>query len=245
MQLRVLSDLHLEFMGDQSDDYVRSLDLTDVDVCVLAGDIDVERCVAPTLRVFAESNPDVNFVFVPGNHEYYHYGYRELWRDLASLTHNPNMHILNGDVITLHGQRFLGHTLWFPPTRAALDNQNEWSDFWSIGGLDFWFAQEHSNALAAFRQYMQPGDVVVTHHLPSYDCVSPHWVTAWTNCYFVAPDCHDLIAEREPALWIHGHTHDSVDTTIGTTRVVCNPRGYWPRMLNPNFDPGFTIELPS
>jgi hypothetical protein len=27
-------------------------------------------------------------------------------------------------------------------------------------------------------------------------------------------------------LWTHGHTHDVFDYMIGTTRVVCNPRGY-------------------
>ena len=27
-------------------------------------------------------------------------------------------------------------------------------------------------------------------------------------------------------LWTHGHTHDEFDYTIGSTRIVCNPRGY-------------------
>ena len=27
-------------------------------------------------------------------------------------------------------------------------------------------------------------------------------------------------------VWMHGHTHSSVDMEIGQTRVVCNPRGY-------------------
>lgn len=26
--------------------------------------------------------------------------------------------------------------------------------------------------------------------------------------------------------WTHGHTHDNFDYMVGTTRVVCNPRGY-------------------
>lgn len=26
--------------------------------------------------------------------------------------------------------------------------------------------------------------------------------------------------------WTHGHTHDNYDYMIGTTRIVCNPRGY-------------------
>ena len=27
-------------------------------------------------------------------------------------------------------------------------------------------------------------------------------------------------------LWIHGHTHNGFDYTVGNTRVVCNPVGY-------------------
>ena len=27
-------------------------------------------------------------------------------------------------------------------------------------------------------------------------------------------------------LWTHGHTHEDFDYMIGSTRIVCNPRGY-------------------
>ena len=27
-------------------------------------------------------------------------------------------------------------------------------------------------------------------------------------------------------VWTHGHTHDTFDYMIGSTRVMCNPRGY-------------------
>jgi hypothetical protein len=30
----------------------------------------------------------------------------------------------------------------------------------------------------------------------------------------------------EIVLWTHGHMHDPFDYMIGSTRVVCNPRGY-------------------
>jgi hypothetical protein len=37
----------------------------------------------------------------------------------------------------------------------------------------------------------------------------------------------DFIAVRpQIKLWIHGHTHHNFDYEIGSTRVVCNPRGY-------------------
>jgi hypothetical protein len=37
----------------------------------------------------------------------------------------------------------------------------------------------------------------------------------------------DFIMERpQIKLWTHGHTHEDFDYMIGSTRVVCNPRGY-------------------
>ena len=46
-------------------------------------------------------------------------------------------------------------------------------------------------------------------------------------------------------LWVHGHTHDSADYTIGATRVLCNPRGYSGVELNPRFDPNLLVEVES
>ena len=73
--------------------------------------------------------------------------------------------------------------------------------------------------------------VVVTHHLPSRRLVSarfwPGDGSDGANGGFVG-DCDDLLAAEEtaPALWIHGHTHDTIDTTLWKTRIVCNPLGY-------------------
>ena len=40
-------------------------------------------------------------------------------------------------------------------------------------------------------------------------------------------DLESFIIDRpQIKLWTHGHTHDDFDYTIGSTRVVCNPRGY-------------------
>jgi len=45
------------------------------------------------------------------------------------------------------------------------------------------------------------------------------------------------------ALWVHGHMHESFDYEIYGTRVVCNPRGYEPEALNPDFRPDWIMEL--
>jgi hypothetical protein len=73
--------------------------------------------------------------------------------------------------------------------------------------------------------------VVVTHHLPSRRLVSarfwPRDGSDGANGGFVG-DCENILAYEElaPDLWIHGHTHDSIDTMLWETRIVCGPAGY-------------------
>ena len=47
---------------------------------------------------------------------------------------------------------------------------------------------------------------------------------------------------RWGALWIHGHKHESFDYEVNGTRVVCNPRGYAPNALNPDFRPDWVVK---
>ena len=47
----------------------------------------------------------------------------------------------------------------------------------------------------------------------------------------------------QPALWVHGHMHESYDYEVYGTRVVCNPRGYAPDALNPDFWPDLVVDI--
>lgn len=48
---------------------------------------------------------------------------------------------------------------------------------------------------------------------------------------------------RISTLWVHGHMHDPFDYEIYGTRVVCNPRGYAPNSLTPEFRPDWVVEV--
>lgn len=69
--------------------------------------------------------------------------------------------------------------------------------------------------------------IVVGHHSPSYKSCAPRYINdKYTNGGFHT-ELSDFILDRpQIKLWIHGHTHDEFDYTIGDCRVVCNPRGY-------------------
>jgi len=57
-------------------------------------------------------------------------------------------------------------------------------------------------------------------------------------------DAGQVLADAGARLWLHGHTHSPRDYVIGTTRVVCNPRGYPHEKWKPPVDLGLAIELP-
>jgi predicted phosphodiesterase len=82
--------------------------------------------------------------------------------------------------------------------------------------------------------------VVVTHHLPHRRSIHPKYAASDLNPGF-ASDLSNLMGPPV-SLWIHGHTHESLDYMVNGTRVVCNPRGYAPMELNESFDPILTVE---
>jgi predicted phosphodiesterase len=86
--------------------------------------------------------------------------------------------------------------------------------------------------------------VVVTHHLPSIQSVSERYKDSDLSACF-ASNLDYLFGEKVD-VWIHGHTHDSLDYTVCGTRVICNPRGYERYGSGPenyDFNPELTIEI--
>lgn len=70
--------------------------------------------------------------------------------------------------------------------------------------------------------------VVVGHHAPTHGSVHPRFkhFDLMNGAYY--SDLSDFILDRPCIkLWVHGHMHDTFDYMVGSTRVVCNPRGYY------------------
>jgi murein L,D-transpeptidase YafK len=83
---------------------------------------------------------------------------------------------------------------------------------------------------------------VVTHYLPSRRSIDPAFAGSPFNPAF-ASRLDELVAQSGATLWVHGHTHRSADYFLGTTRVVCNPRGYHGRDVNPDFKEDLIVEV--
>jgi len=69
--------------------------------------------------------------------------------------------------------------------------------------------------------------VVVGHHAPSKASTHPRYKDEVIVNGAYSSRLDQFILDRpQIKLWTHGHTHEDFDYMIGTTRVVCNPRGY-------------------
>ena len=86
--------------------------------------------------------------------------------------------------------------------------------------------------------------VVVGHHAPSKQSTKPRYKNDVIMNGGYSSDLSEFILDNpQIKLWTHGHTHDTFDYMIGSTRIVCNPRGYYGYEENPSFDPGILVEV--
>ena len=69
--------------------------------------------------------------------------------------------------------------------------------------------------------------VVVGHHTPSRQSMHPRYSDdEYMNGGYHNDYVEYILDHPQIKLWTHGHTHERYDYMIGSTRVVCNPRGY-------------------
>jgi predicted phosphodiesterase len=230
MRIHILSDLHNEF-----DQYQPAQ--VEADVLILAGDIDLrERGV----KWAADAFPGIeHIIYTPGNHEYYG---GSLGHTLSKIRAAAGrVHVLDLDEIVIEGVRFLGATSFTNyrvtgnPAAAARVAQMEMSDFKKIRNerfgrvhpVDFInIADQSYDWLAAkLQEAFQGPTVVITHHAPALVCLQHGGTHGSELDGAYSNDWNDLI-DSKADLWIYGHTHESVDFQVGSTRVVSNQRGY-------------------
>lgn len=243
LRIQLVSDVHLEFHRDGGESFVATLDPSNVDVLVLAGDIAVGAGIGPALALFCARYRDATVVYVHGNHEFYGSD-RATVCGLTQLAEREHQNLvwLDCSLAEIAGRRFLGAPLWFSPHPDQQRLKRGMTDFNAIHGFERWVHAENERALRFFEEELRTGDVVVTHHLPSQKSVAPKYVGHPLNPFFVC-ELDALILERQPRLWLHGHTHDSARYQLGATTVACNPFGYAGIELNRRFDDALLLEI--
>jgi len=239
VKIALFSDLHADFHKDQGRSVIAGLN-KDVDIAVVPGDVaafyDFERIITDICLEF----PSV--VYVPGNHEYYHsMAFDQVPNILMNLESKlDNFTWLNNNRKKVEGLYFIGATLWFKRLVVAQINKGYLNDFRYVPNCDPFAFDEYDYTEKYFETAMQHGDIVVTHHAPSYLSVHPQYAGSNINCFF-ANRMDKLIRDKKPKLWLHGHMHDNCDYMIDQTRVCCNPFGYPGE--NRMFKDSFIIEV--
>jgi 3',5'-cyclic AMP phosphodiesterase CpdA len=251
VRIRVLSDLHLEFQR-------WTPPAAPADVVVLAGDI---HSGVEGIHWGREYFPHSEVINVPGNHEYYGSEMQEMLGRLRRTSKASGVHLLDADSVDISGVRFLGATLWTDfaldgddprdVARAMAVGQVAMADYDVIRREDGSVLTPndtraiHQLQLAWLRNELSKpasgSTVVVTHHLPHPKSIHAKYRGSPLNPGF-ASDLSDLV-KAPVKLWIHGHTHESIDYEVEGTRVICNPRGYLPEEPNKKFMPKLVVEI--
>ena len=248
MRIAILSDLHLEFAAF---DWVPP----EVDAVILAGDVHTGR---NGLKWILSVIPRIPVIYVLGNHEYYGQKIPSLREELKECAQGTNVRVLENEGVDLGDVAFLGTTLW--TDLALYGNAALMEADAAVGITDF----RRIRLAPSYRRFL-PRDsrmlhaeavgwltdelkalagrkiVVVTHHAPSARSISPNYAADPLNPCF-ASNLDQFVAESGAKLWVHGHIHHAVDYQLGTTRVICNPRGY-PNESVGEFNPGLIAEI--
>ena len=183
-------------------------------------------------------------VVIAGNHEFYHGNWKasiQYLRDEYSKF--PNIYFLEQELKVIDDVTFIGGTLWTdcnkgdPLTLHALGDMM--TDFRVIRNDELGYtklrpahtAQRHQRTLGYLKTVLADRKdskvVVVGHHAPTLNSIHERYRNDQLMNGGYASDLSELILDHpQIVLWTHGHMHDPFDYMVGTTRVVCNPRGY-------------------
>lgn len=242
MRIQYFSDIHLEFGPLETT-------TTDADIIVAAGDIGIGLQGLDWLKSLRKP-----VIYVAGNHEFYGQEYLSTVANLTGGSSASNVHFLEQRSWVHDEVRFLGCTLWSDLGGDDNDQLEELvsiiNDFRKIRyRADLLNAERYRRLHRESRRWLFgelakpfPGKtVVVTHHAPTpwswRD--SPSQIKRHAYCN----DLREVLHSFEIAAWFHGHTHAVSDYRCSGTRILCNPRGYFPNQLVDEFDPEKIAEI--
>ena len=243
MNIWLVSDTHFEMFNPM----IKTPD-EEIHVIVAAGDIDKKRNVYDRLLkefvhpVFVKQGFAPHLVFVPGNHEFYGQDIVSAHQYLMDEFDSHMTHYLHpsNSSVTIDGVTFIGSTLWgagaVEDPLVEMNLKNGVADFTYINyqgeiltpsrmhSLNRKHADSIGFALAE-TDWHEDKVVVVSHHLPSEQCISERFKTSKLNAAF-ASDQEDFMYLYQPDYWLFGHTHDEAEVEIHETTCISAPCGY-------------------
>ncbi len=254
MKIRLASDIHTEFF-DLHEIKKAALEILPVlnedkeTVLILAGDIGSMHKPANLAEFMDEVAPRFKWVYyIPGNHEYYG-GNLNSTPDVINILIKPHKNITFSTMCS--EEKIHMATLW-----TDYDNGNPLSmdeayrrmndyRYINVGkrtARPIDMMHIHRSTVGHLEQFVNKGDIVITHHMPSFQSVPEEYKLERVNGAY-ASDLETLILDRKPQIWMHGHTHDACDYMIGETRILCNPRGYGNQFKKNGYNPRLVVDI--
>jgi len=167
-----------------------------------------------------------------------------------------NLHVLDKESVLINNVLFIGGTLWTDMNKedgiTLMHMKDMMNDFRCVtnGARETHYrdaggnshvrtarftpedAVEDHKKMLEYIKIMVEGKhdqkiVVVGHHSPSKLSTHPRYAKEEIMNGGYSSDLSEFILDHpQIKLWTHGHTHEDFDYLIGSTRIVCNPRGY-------------------
>lgn len=243
MKIQVISDLHLEF--PQNFKYVMENWEFLGDILVMAGDVCAWSRVDKYQTFLTHISKKYDMVIhVPGNHEYYGMDIGLLEEQLFCQRKFTNCHLMNNSKIRVNNVTFICSTLW---SHAHPKVENMIGDYHYINGMTIETGNKyHKDSVETITNLLSQTKggykVVITHHLPLFECVSDRYVGNQMNTAFVS-DQSKIIGKHKIDYWIHGHSHEFLEKKINNTTFIRNPVGYVHTGETSRFIRPFVIEL--
>jgi predicted phosphodiesterase len=184
-------------------------------------------------------------IYVAGNHEFYGGKFHQTLDILGdACAKHSNVNFLEKGKVKIDDVLFVGGTLWTDMNKGdpltqhvCMGAMNDYNAILNdaLGYTRLRPAQtveRHKETLKYFKEvlrdtYFSDKVVVVGHHAPSKISIKPEYENDHLINGAYSSDLSEFILDHpQIKVWTHGHTHDVFEYLIGTTKIVCNPRGY-------------------
>lgn len=261
MKIHICSDLHIEFY----EYFIPEMDDEKNIVVILAGDIGLAKNSETYVDLIKDACERFKYVImIMGNHEHYKgkfpLTYSTIWTATLDF---ENFDLLEKDTVVIDNVAFICATLWTDMNKnnpvtmfTAQAVMNDYKCVRTGPESEPWLKKlkpldtmsDHMRAkefiFPAIKEHKEAGHkvVVVTHHLPSFESIPSLYKGDDLNGAYASELSEDIL-DHEPDIWIHGHVHENCNYMIGNTHIICNPRGYHPDQLNPDFIDTLIVEV--
>ena len=246
MKIQLASDLHLEL--EENSDYIKDFPLIPCgNILILAGDIGYIGHSTYDNHPFWDwaSESYERVLVVPGNKEFYGNFDLSQLKNGIKIEIRQNIHWYYNKSETINGIEFILTPLWsFIPVSAESSVKKIHPDFKFIRhngellSIDI-YNKLHSQCIEFLMKELQEKKgkrVIVSHHVPTLQCISNEFKGNQMNCAFYS-DMEKLMKLFNPDYWVYGHSHRNVGRLeISKTVLLSNQLGYVDKLEQDGFD---------